>query len=79
MSHDFDLIIKNGILVDGTGKAKRIADIGIRGEKIVSIGNIINYPDSDCIDATDCIVAPGFIDIHSHSDFFWLVSPERRK
>ncbi len=76
MSHDFDIIIKNGILVDGTGNARRVADIGVRGDKIVYIGNIITHPGSGVIDATGCIVAPGFIDIHSHSDFFWLVSPE---
>ena len=76
MSHEFDLIIRNGILVNGTGIAGGVTDIGVRGDKIVYIGNIINHPDSDVIDATGCIVAPGFIDIHSHSDFFWLASPE---
>jgi len=76
MSHDFDIIIKNGILVDGTGNARRVTDIGVRDDKIVYIGNIINHPGSVVIDAAGCIVAPGFIDIHSHSDFFWLVSPE---
>ncbi|MHC4307478.1 MAG: N-acyl-D-amino-acid deacylase family protein [Planctomycetota bacterium] len=76
MSHDFDIIIKNGILVDGTGNARRVADIGVRGDKIVYIGNIINHQGSGVIDAAGYIVAPGFIDIHSHSDFFWLVSPE---
>ncbi len=76
MSHDFDLIIINGMLVDGTGNAGRAADIGLKNDKIAYIGNIINHHDSDVIDAAGYIVAPGFIDIHSHSDFFWLVSPE---
>ena len=76
MSYDFDLIIKNGTLVDGTGSAKRVEDIGVRGDKIIYIGNITNHLDSNVIDASGCIVAPGFIDIHSHSDFFCLVSPE---
>ena len=76
MSHEFDLIIKNGVLVDGTGIAGRVTDIGVRDDKIIYIGNVINHPDSEVIDATGCIVAPGFIDIHSHSDFFWLASPE---
>ncbi len=76
MSHDFDLIIKNGILVDGTGSPKRAADIGIQKDKITYIGNIGSQSYHDSIDASGCIVAPGFIDIHSHSDFFWLVSPE---
>ena len=76
MSHTLDLIIKNGVLVDGTGSAQRVTDIGILGDKIVYIGDITSRPDSDVIDAAGCIVAPGFIDIHSHSDFFCLVSPE---
>ncbi len=76
MSHDFDLIIKNGILVDGTGNPKRASDIGILSDKIVYIGSISGQSYCDSIDATGCIIAPGFIDIHSHSDFFWLVSPE---
>ena len=76
MSRNFNLIIKNGTVVDGTGGAKRIADIGIQDDKITYIGSIDNLTDCRIIDAADCVVAPGFIDIHSHSDFFCLVSPE---
>ena len=76
MSRNFNLIIKNGTVVDGTGCAKRIADIGIQDDKITYIGSIDNLSDCRIIDAADCVVAPGFIDIHSHSDFFCLVSPE---
>ncbi len=76
MSHNFNLIIKNGTVVDGTGCARRIADIGIQDNKITYIGSIDNLSDYRIIDAAGCVVAPGFIDIHSHSDFFWLVSPE---
>jgi len=49
MSHNFDLIIKNGTLVDGTGSARRIADIGVLGDKIVYIGNITNHSDSEVL------------------------------
>ena len=76
MSHDFNLIIKNGTVVDGTGGAKRVADIGIQDNKITYIGSINNRSNCNIIDATGCVVAPGFIDIHSHSDFFWLISPK---
>ncbi len=76
MSHDFSLIIKNGTVVDGTGDDKRISDIGIRGDKIAYIGRINNSTNCSFIDAAGCIVAPGFIDIHSHSDFLWLAGPE---
>lgn len=76
MPLEFDIIIKNGILVDGTGNPKKIADIGIKSDKIVHIGSISSQSSRDFIDATGRIVSPGFIDIHSHSDFFWLVSPQ---
>jgi N-acyl-D-amino-acid deacylase len=76
MSHNFDLLIKNGVMVDGTGKAKRTLDIGIQDDKIVYMGNIASSLDCDIIDASGCFVTPGFIDIHSHSDFFWLISPK---
>ena len=76
MSRYFNLIIKNGTVVDGTGGAKRVADIGIQDNKITYIGSINNRSDCNILDATGCVVAPGFIDIHSHSDFFWLISPK---
>ena len=66
--------LKKGI--EEKGSAKRIADIGIQDDKITYIGSIDNLSDCRIIDAADCVVAPGFIDIHSHSDFFCLVSPE---
>jgi len=65
-------IIKNGKIADGTGKPIFTGDIRVEGEKIVEIGNI------DCagvstIDATGCIVSPGFIELHTHYDphIFW--------
>ncbi|MCP5004656.1 MAG: D-aminoacylase [Planctomycetes bacterium] len=76
MTQRLDLIIKNGTVVDGTSGAKRVADIGIRGDKIAAVGCISPEVDCKSIDASGCIVSPGFIDIHSHSDFFSLVSPE---
>jgi N-acyl-D-amino-acid deacylase len=76
MKRNFDLIIKNGVVIDGDGKAKKALDIGIHGDKIVYMGDIDHTSDCDIIDASGCIVTPGFIDIHSHSDFFWLISPK---
>jgi len=61
------LLIKNGKIVDGTGKPSFIADIQIAGDKIIKIGKI-NYSERNTIDAEGLVVSPGFIDIHDHSD-----------
>lgn len=65
----FDLIIRNADLIDGSGAPARPADVGITDGRVVAIGDI----DDDAatartIDATDKVVCPGFIDIHTHSD-----------
>ena len=66
----FDVLIRNGRVVDGTGNPWFPADIGIRDGTIAAIGRIPDdAPGETVIDAAGRIVAPGFIDIHSHSDF----------
>lgn len=64
----FDLIIKNGKILDGTGTAFKKLDIGISGEKIVKIGNLSEVAAEKIIDAEGKYVIPGIIDIHSHAD-----------
>ena len=64
---DFDIIIENGSVIDGTGAPAEMTDIGIRGAKIVSIGNLTTFTAQTRIDASGLTVAPGFIDIHSHA------------
>ena len=67
----YDLIITNGRLIDGTGRAARNADIGVRGgwiAKIGAAGSLRTAPTRDRLDAKGLIVAPGFIDVHSHTD-----------
>ncbi|MGR3180011.1 MAG: N-acyl-D-amino-acid deacylase family protein [Candidatus Anammoxibacter sp.] len=76
MSYDFDIIIKNGLVVDGSGSSASQYDIGIKGDKISCIGNINSKHSASVINAANLVVSPGFIDIHSHSDFFWLLHPE---
>ncbi|MEP7224540.1 MAG: amidohydrolase family protein, partial [Actinomycetota bacterium] len=66
----FDVLIRGGRVVDGTGNPWFAADIGIRDGAIAAIGRIPDdAPAATKIDATSKMVAPGFIDIHSHSDF----------
>ena len=65
------VIIKGGTVVDGTGAPGRIADVAIEGDRIVEVG--ANLTGDEVIDATGAVVAPGFIDIHTHYDaqVFW--------
>lgn len=65
---EFSLVIKNGIIVDGTGNPWFRGDIGISGDKIVKIGRISEKKGTTVIDASGKIVTPGFIDIHSHGE-----------
>ena len=68
----FDVVIRGGQLVDGTGAPARRADIGIRGDVIAVIGDLAKAIAKQTIDAPGLVVAPGFIDMHSHSDFTLL-------
>ena len=62
-----DLVIRGGTLVDGTGAPKRQADIAIDGDRIVAVGQGVGEGRRE-IDATGQIVAPGWVDIHTHYD-----------
>lgn len=63
----YDLLIKNGTVVDGTGAAPKHADVAIAGGKIAEIGKVTEGA-KQTIDASDLIVSPGFIDPHTHYD-----------
>jgi len=63
-----DLLIKNGLVVDGTGAPGRHAEVAIAGRKIAEIGKLDGIAARETIDAADCVVAPGFIDPHTHYD-----------
>jgi N-acyl-D-aspartate/D-glutamate deacylase len=64
----YDLVIKNGRIIDGTGNPWFYGDLAISGDRIVSIGQIPSQNAKRTIDASGKVVSPGFIDIHSHSD-----------
>ena len=68
----FDVVIRNGRIVDGTGSSWYYGDLGIRNGKIIAIGKL-NLPAKQTIDATGLVVAPGFIDMLGQSEFNLLV------
>jgi len=68
-----DVIIKNGIIIDGTGESMKDADIGIKDGEIVEIGDLENEKSEREIDALGKYVVPGFIDVNNHSDTHWRI------
>ena len=67
----FDILIKNGTVIDGSGEAMRHADVGIKDDKIVEVGELHNDKGEIEIDAKGKLVCPGFIDVNNHSDTYW--------
>jgi len=61
----YDLLIKNGTVIDGTGASRRQADVAVKDGKIAEIGTIADGA-AKTIDVDGCVVAPGFIDPHTH-------------
>lgn len=69
---DYDLLVRNGRVVDGSGNPWFHADVAVRGARIVAVGRGLKGKAKREIDASGLVVAPGFIDMHSHSDFLLL-------
>lgn len=70
-----DLIVRHGTVIDGTGAPAVRADVGVRDGRIASLGDLSHAAARRDLDAAGLVVAPGFIDIHSHSDFTLLADP----
>src|SRR5688572_18022317 len=71
----FDVLIHGGTVVDGSGAPGRIADVGIRDDRIEAVGDLAAAAGTREVDAAGLVVAPGFVDIHTHSDYSLLLDP----
>ncbi|EOH6075092.1 amidohydrolase family protein [Burkholderia cenocepacia] len=72
----FDVILRRGELIDGTGAARFEADLGVTGTRIAAIGDLGGATAAHTVDASGLVVAPGFIDSHTHDDAFVLTDPD---
>jgi len=74
-SQQFDLIIRNGRIIDGTGSPWYRGDVAVRGGRIAAVGSLVGATAGKVIDAAGMVVAPGFIDMLGQSDLTILVNP----
>lgn len=70
----YDILVKNGMIVDGTGNPWFRGDIGIVGDKIKDIGQLAGATAEEVMDCTGLVVSPGFIDAHSHSEMTLVIN-----
>ena len=71
----WSLLVRNGSLIDGSGAPARAADVAVEGDRIVAVAPRLSGEATRVIDAAGHVVAPGFIDMHSHSDLFYFACP----
>jgi N-acyl-D-amino-acid deacylase len=70
-----DILMRNGQVVDGSGAPRYRADVAVEGDRIVEIGQLESAEAEVVIDASGCVVTPGFVDMHSHADFSLPLCP----
>ena len=70
-----DILIVNGLVIDGSGAPRRAGDVAIQGDRIVALGPAVSVQAETVIDAAGCVVTPGFVDMHSHADFTLPILP----
>jgi len=73
----FDLLFTNGTVIDGTGAPRTTADVAVTGDKISAVGRLTGTQARQTIDCKNRVVAPGFIDVHNHSDGWMLLHPHQ--
>ena len=71
----YDIVIRNGQVADGTGKKLFSADVALKGDRIAAVGEPGSLKGDNEIDATGKVVAPGFIDVHTHDDTALIDNP----
>src|SRR5262245_17953036 len=71
----WSILIRGGTVIDGSGAPRRQADVALEGDRIAAIGESLAGPAERTIEAAGHVVAPGFIDAHSHSDLFYFACP----
>lgn len=76
MSEVFDLIVRGATVIDGTRAPRFRADVGVRGDRIAAIGDLSGDKSERDLDASGKVVAPGFIDAHTHDDRLMLSAPD---
>jgi N-acyl-D-amino-acid deacylase len=75
---EYDVVVRNGLIVDGTSTPAFKGDVGIRANMIAAIGPLGEIKGKVEIDASSCIVSPGFIDVHAHDDAEVIIRPDMR-
>ncbi|OZI72591.1 N-acyl-D-amino-acid deacylase family protein [Bordetella genomosp. 2] len=68
----YDFILAGGTLIDGSNAPRRVADVGVRGDRVAAVGDLAGQPARRRIDVAGKVVAPGFIDSHTHDDNYLL-------
>lgn len=71
-----DLVLKGGLVIDGSGQPAYAADVASRADTIVAIGDLANVSADRVIDVTGRVVSPGFIDAHTHDDLICITQPD---
>ena len=70
-----DVVFRNATVIDGSGAPRREADVAVRGERIAALGRLEGWRAETVIDASGRVLAPGFIDVHTHDDRLLLAEP----